>query len=54
MRIIISRKPDPKISGDKVEKNKMGGHEAPMGRRETYKGCFWGNVSDGATWETEV
>jgi hypothetical protein len=42
MRIIISRIPDPNISGDKVEKNKLGGHEAPMGRRENYKVCFWG------------
>jgi hypothetical protein len=42
------------VSGNKIEKNDIGGHKTWMGRGETYIGCFGGNVKDETTWETEV
>jgi hypothetical protein len=39
MRRLIIRIHDPILSGDKIEKNNMGGREARMGRGKTYTGC---------------
>jgi hypothetical protein len=40
MRIIISRIPDPKISGDKVEKNRWAGMKRLWGEERPIKCVF--------------
>jgi hypothetical protein len=54
MRSLIIRIQGPNLSGNKIEKNEIGGPETCMGRGVTYTGCFGGNVKDETTWETEV
>jgi hypothetical protein len=54
MKSLIIRIHGPKVSGNKIEKNEIGGHETCMGRGETYRECFGGNVNVETTWETEV
>ena len=38
--------PHPIFSGDKIEKNEMGGAWARMERLEVYTGFWWGNVRE--------
>jgi hypothetical protein len=54
MRSLIIRIHGPKVSGNEIEKNEIGGHKTCMGRGETYRGCCGGNVKNETTWKTEV